>query len=250
MPAQRLSGASVVERLTATSDDALIYEFVQPAKKAEAVARAIAQTIANNGVSEGERLGTEAELMAEYGVSRRMFREGARILERFGIVEQGRGKSGGLRVGSACREALLASIQGSMAAHRSPDGSEWPLLSALLSTATRELMVSQPAKTAFLQAAQLPLSTTDLTTILARHTPDGVLGTLIEIAIAALHGSEPIQPLPAEVLPGLLDAIAAEDRFAVPRILESLYLPMALAETVTTGADDAAQPDNPPRKRD
>lgn len=227
VPAKRLDGASVVDRLTATGDNALIYEFVQPAKKAEAVARAIAQTIANKGVREGERLGTEAELMTEYGVSRRMFREGARILERFGIVEQGRGKSGGLRVGSACRDALLTSLQGSMGAYRSPDQSEWLLLGALLPAAMRALMADQPAKAAFLQAAKQPLSSLNFATLLARHTPDGVTGTLIEIAVAvaAVHGSEPMPSLPAETLAGLLDAIATEDRFAAPRIMESLYLP-------------------------
>jgi hypothetical protein len=52
-----------------------------------------------------------------------------------------------------------------------------------------------------------------------------VIGTLVEIAVAALHEPEPTPPLPAETLAGLLDAIVAEDRFAAPRILEALYLP-------------------------
>ena len=223
VPAKQLGGAAVVDRLTATSDHALIYEFVQPAKKAEALARAIAQTIANKGLGKGERLGTEAELMAEYGVSRRMFREGVRILERFGNVEQGRGKSGGLRVASPRRDALLGSLQDTVAGHGSSDGSGPLLLSALLLEAMRELMASEAARVAFLQAAQQPMSSAGLATALARYTPDGVIGTLTEIAVAALHGAEP-PPLPAPTVAGLLDAIAAKDRFAAPRILEALYL--------------------------
>lgn len=225
VPAKQLGGAAVVDRLTATSDHALIYEFVQPAKKAEALARAIAQTIANKGLGRGERLGTEAELMAEYGVSRRMFREGVRILERFGNVEQGRGKSGGLRVASPRRDALLGSLQDTVAGHGSPEESSGPLLlSALLLEAVRALMESEAARVAFLQAAQQPMSSEGLATTLARYTPDGVTGTLTEIAVAALHRPEPLPPLPAPALAGLLDAIAAKDRFAAPRILESLYL--------------------------
>ncbi|CAN5358153.1 hypothetical protein BH10PSE13_BH10PSE13_04860 [soil metagenome] len=87
IPPAHLSGAAIVERLTATGETALIYEFVRPAKKAEAVARAIAQRVANRSLDKDDRLGTEVDLLAEFGVSRRVFREGVRILERFGIVE-------------------------------------------------------------------------------------------------------------------------------------------------------------------
>ena len=46
----------------------------------------------------GASIGSEAELVSHYGVSRAVFREAVRMLEFFGVVEVRRGKEGGLVV--------------------------------------------------------------------------------------------------------------------------------------------------------
>lgn len=224
IPPAHLEGAALVDRLAVTGPGALIYEFVRPAKKAEAVARAIAQRVADRNLHHGDRLGTEAELLAEFGVSRRVFREGARILERFGIVESGRGKFGGLMVGTPDREPLLASIRAPVAALPGGGGRDDAVLGQLLVDAVRALVAAAPAPRAALLAAVgdgPPPPASSLARLVAIHTPDALTGCLIEIMLdgAAVAGGPVLQD--RNVAP-LCAAIAAADAFAAPRLAESL----------------------------
>jgi len=67
-------------------------------KRAEAVANQITARIVHGGLKPGDRLGSEVDLLAEYGVGRGVMREAIRILERQAIVKPLRGKRGGLHV--------------------------------------------------------------------------------------------------------------------------------------------------------
>ena len=102
-----MSDGEVVAHEMAIGRDSLIYEFIRPVKKSEAVARAIVRRIQREGMVPGDRLGVEPDLLREFGVGRGVFREAVRILERFGITETGRGKGGGLCVGRPHLHAVL-----------------------------------------------------------------------------------------------------------------------------------------------
>jgi hypothetical protein len=228
-PPARLGGAEIVDRLTAAGGDALIYEFVRPAKKPEAVARAIAQMIADRGLREGERLGVETELMADCDISRRVFREAVRILERFGIVESGRGKFGGLMVGKPQREALLASLREDAGSLCGPQETE-ALLRILLLDVTRALVADPEAARRCAGegagAGSAPsMSAADLARLLARHAPDAVIGCLVDIVVDVRERGEASasEPLGGVELARFLQALAKGDRFAAPRILDALY---------------------------
>jgi DNA-binding FadR family transcriptional regulator len=65
---------------------------------AETLAEAIARDIAVSGWPVDERLGSEQELIQRHSVSRGVFREALRILERDGVAFMRRGPNGGLYV--------------------------------------------------------------------------------------------------------------------------------------------------------
>ncbi len=67
-------------------------------KTAERVARSIFQEIVTSGARPGELLGSESDLMADYVVSRAVFREAVRILEHHQVAAMRRGPGGGLFV--------------------------------------------------------------------------------------------------------------------------------------------------------
>jgi len=68
-------------------------------KHSQLVALSIARNIAANGWPQGHHLGLEPALLAEYQVSRNIFREAARILEVHGVCSAKRGQHGGFIVG-------------------------------------------------------------------------------------------------------------------------------------------------------
>ena len=70
----------------------------ETSKRAEALAREIVQRVVTGGAEPGELVGSEAELMAQYGASRAIFREAVRILEHHHIAVMRRGPGGGLFV--------------------------------------------------------------------------------------------------------------------------------------------------------
>lgn len=67
-------------------------------KMAEELARTIFRDVAERGWPTGEVLGSEAELIEQYEVSRAVLREAVRLLEHHGIARMRRGPGGGLVV--------------------------------------------------------------------------------------------------------------------------------------------------------
>jgi DNA-binding FadR family transcriptional regulator len=67
-------------------------------KLAETVARRMMADIAGRGAKVGEVIGSEAELLARFGVSRAVFREAVRLLEYHSVARMRRGPGGGLVV--------------------------------------------------------------------------------------------------------------------------------------------------------
>jgi DNA-binding FadR family transcriptional regulator len=63
---------------------------------AEVVATRIEEEIVERGWPVGEILGSEADLIARYDVSRAVFREAVRIIEHHGVARMRRGPGGGL----------------------------------------------------------------------------------------------------------------------------------------------------------
>lgn len=247
VPTSNLSGAAIVSRLTATGDDALIYEFVRPAKKAEGVARAIAQMIASQHLGIGSRVGTEPDLIAALDVSRRVLREGIRILERFGIVESGRGKHGGLIVGQPRPLALPGSFRGEPApGPAAPSRDDDRTVAAMLlvhavlavtrgageggaATAARALAdrfrkAARPEPGASATSAPAAQANAAFVAFLLDHLRDPVARCLLGVAddLQRQSGSSGRWPgCDSTALLAVLDAIAANDRFAAPRLMQA-----------------------------
>jgi DNA-binding FadR family transcriptional regulator len=91
-----------------------LYPAIRPQKKPERLAWEIGELIIEKGWPIGWKIGSEAELMAQFKVGRSVLREGIRTLERLGVVEMGRGSASGLtvispdpaRIVAACRRHL------------------------------------------------------------------------------------------------------------------------------------------------
>jgi GntR family transcriptional repressor for pyruvate dehydrogenase complex len=66
-----------------------------PAKMPVVLAEAIADGIVSRGLRPGDRLATEAEMIAEYEVGRATLREALRVLEAQGVIEVRVGAGGG-----------------------------------------------------------------------------------------------------------------------------------------------------------
>jgi len=207
-PPGTLGGAAIVDRLCDPRHDALIYQFVQPARRPEALARAIAQGIANRALAPGMKLGTEQLLIAEYAVSRRVLREGLRILESTGVVHTERGMRGGLVVAAARRDTLLTLLPRALGG--APDAAALTLLPDLL-RASAAALADAPlaARTAFADqmsggradcAAQAASATARATPdvpagclalMLLPHTAAGAAGSARDLVIAIRDGNRP-----------------------------------------------------------
>jgi DNA-binding FadR family transcriptional regulator len=79
-------------------------------KRAEATARQIFAEIAAAGWPVGTLLGSEAELMARYDVSRAVLREAVRVLEHHQVARMRRGPGGGLFVAEPGVEAVTDAV--------------------------------------------------------------------------------------------------------------------------------------------
>jgi DNA-binding FadR family transcriptional regulator len=75
-------------------------------KRAQQVAEQIEREILDQQLPTGHRLGTEPELIAQYGVSRAVLREAIRLLERHQLAETRRGNLGGLFVAQPAEDAI------------------------------------------------------------------------------------------------------------------------------------------------
>jgi len=72
-----------------------------PPKAAETIARRVVASIGEKGLRPGDMLPREADMLAEYGVSRETLREALRLLEVQGLITLRRGPGGGPVVGAA-----------------------------------------------------------------------------------------------------------------------------------------------------
>lgn len=70
-------------------------------KASEIIARRVVETIAVRGLTPGDMLPREADMLLEYGVSRETLREALRLLEVQGLITLRRGPGGGPVVGAA-----------------------------------------------------------------------------------------------------------------------------------------------------
>ena len=70
-------------------------------KIAETVARRVVQTIVTDGLTAGDKLPREADMVEQYGVGRETLREALRLLETQGLITLRRGPGGGPVVASA-----------------------------------------------------------------------------------------------------------------------------------------------------
>jgi GntR family transcriptional regulator, transcriptional repressor for pyruvate dehydrogenase complex len=81
----------------------------------EQVAQEIRRYLASRDMRPGERLGTEQELAAEFGVSRPTLREGLRLLQSSHLIRASRGPGGGIFVASTPEEGMSRNLSESIA---------------------------------------------------------------------------------------------------------------------------------------
>lgn len=79
-------------------------------KLGEVIAERIENEIIDRGWPVGEVLGSEAELMEKYNVSRAVFREAMRIVDHHGVATMRRGPGGGLVVASPDLGAAIRTV--------------------------------------------------------------------------------------------------------------------------------------------
>lgn len=93
-----------------------------PGSKAEYIARRLLDRIVMANLSPGSVLGTEAELLAQFDVSRSTFRESLRILESQGVLELRPGPKGGILVRRPGSEILGHGLSVYLRMHQAPFG--------------------------------------------------------------------------------------------------------------------------------
>lgn len=79
-------------------------------KLGEVLAERIEDEIIDQGWPVGAVLGSEAELIEKYGVSRAVFREAMRIVDHHGVAEMRRGPGGGLVVAAPDLDAAVRTL--------------------------------------------------------------------------------------------------------------------------------------------
>src|SRR6201990_3340533 len=76
------------------------------ADASEQIALEIRRYLERRDLQPGDRIGTEQELAAEFGVSRPTLREGLRLLASSHLIRVGRGRSGGIFVARTPNEGI------------------------------------------------------------------------------------------------------------------------------------------------
>ena len=79
-------------------------------KLGEVLAEQIENEIIERGWPVGQVLGSEAELIGKYNVSRAVFREAMRIVDHHGVAEMRRGPGGGLVVVAPDLDAAIRTV--------------------------------------------------------------------------------------------------------------------------------------------
>jgi DNA-binding FadR family transcriptional regulator len=78
------------------------------------IALEIRRYLEREGLRPGDRIGTEQELAAEFGVSRPTLREGLRLLASSHLIRVGRGRSGGIFVARTPNEGMSRNVSESI----------------------------------------------------------------------------------------------------------------------------------------
>src|SRR3954468_6111143 len=79
------------------------------------IALEIRRYLEREGLQPGDRIGTEQELAAEFGVSRPTLREGLRLLASSHLIRVGRGRAGGIFVARTPNEGMSRNVSESIA---------------------------------------------------------------------------------------------------------------------------------------
>ena len=93
-------------------------EFPAPRPRSDAsehIALEIRRYLERHDLQPGDRIGTEQELAAEFGVSRPTLREGLRLLASSHLIRVGRGRSGGIFVARTPNEGMSRNVSESIA---------------------------------------------------------------------------------------------------------------------------------------
>jgi DNA-binding FadR family transcriptional regulator len=85
------------------------------------VATEIRHYVQRAGLKPGDRIGTEQELAAEFGVSRPTLREGLRLLASSHLIRSTQGRGGGIFVDSTAGEGMARSLSDSIASMLATD---------------------------------------------------------------------------------------------------------------------------------
>src|SRR3954453_21595099 len=80
----------------------------------EQIAMEIRRYLERRGLQPGDRIGTEQELAAEFGVSRPTLREGLRLLASSHLIRAGRGGAGGMFVAPQPEEGMSRNVSESI----------------------------------------------------------------------------------------------------------------------------------------
>src|SRR3954469_4161712 len=136
----------------------------------ELIAPEIRRYLEQQDLQPGDRIGTEQELAAEFGVSRPTLREGLRLLASSHLIRVGRGRSGGIFVARTPNEGMSRNVSESIA-----------MMLATESVSLDELLDAR----LFLEVPLAGLA--------ARHATEETAARLQE-AIDAAEGNEPGTP--------------------------------------------------------
>jgi DNA-binding FadR family transcriptional regulator len=126
---QRASGLTTLSLLVPKDDVALLREFAAERRsqkrpvldpmlprhgrvtgRAESLAEEILNQVIRRGWPVGDQLGSEAELMQQFGVSRPVLRQTVRLLEHYGIARTQRGVAGGLIIDAPDASATARAV--------------------------------------------------------------------------------------------------------------------------------------------
>jgi DNA-binding FadR family transcriptional regulator len=133
----------------------------------EQVALEIRRYLERAGLAPGDRIGTEQELAAEFQVSRPTLREALRLLASSHLIRVGRGRSGGIFVGSTPGEGMGRNVSESIA-----------MMLATESTSMQELLDAR-------MFLEVPLAG------LAARNADARIADDLDAQIAAAEPNEP-----------------------------------------------------------
>jgi DNA-binding FadR family transcriptional regulator len=215
-----------------------------PTKMAETIARQVFVEVVDAGWPVGELLGSEAELMDRFDVSRAVLREAVRVLEHHQVARMRRGPGGGLQVTAPGIDATTVA----MALHLDRSNVESEHLyevRAIVEMAVLERVIADvgPGTIAALdEVLAHPPEVVDITelgrdlhTVLATHSGNRVLELLTDVLVRLSRGlalkarvAGPTPPLDdlhtahCEIVDAIVKRDAALARFRMRRHLETL----------------------------